>query len=84
MDLFRTLAQSRAQFASLVESRVVEKISTRSPGPRDQAGDDMNVFGELNTATALLLSQGDFSLAIPGLGYIAWSGSRKNSDLLLR
>jgi hypothetical protein len=64
MDLFKTLAQSRAQFASLVESRLVEKISTRPPGPRDQAGDDMNVFGELNTATALLLSQGDFSLAI--------------------
>jgi hypothetical protein len=61
-DLFKTLAQSRSLFAQLVEKDVREAIAVRPPGPRNLASDDLDVFGKLNTAMAMLLTQTDFEL----------------------
>lgn len=62
-DVFTTLAQSRSLFAQLVERDVIDAVNARPPGPRNQKPDDEDVFGTLNTAMALLVSQQDFGLA---------------------
>jgi len=63
MDVFQTMAESRKLFAQLVEQDVRTAIDGRSPGPRNQVADDVNVFGKLNTAMAMAISQQDLDLA---------------------
>ena len=62
-DVFKTLANARSLFASLVERDVREAIYSRPLGPRDLVRDDIEVFGALNTAMAMLVAQSDYCLA---------------------
>jgi hypothetical protein len=63
VDIFKPLAHSRRVFAQAVEKEVTDVIAARPAGARNQTKDDIDIFGKLNTATALLLALGDHSLA---------------------
>jgi hypothetical protein len=62
-EVFETAMNAREHFANLIIRDVTEAIHNRPPGPRDQKYDDQTVFGKLNTAMAMAVSQRDYALA---------------------